>query len=234
MATHVPAPFSPFPVSDREFAAFQKLIYEEAGIHLSPVKKALLTGRLSKRVRELGLPSLAAYHEYVTASDPDERVHLLDCITTNETRFFREPGQFAFLEQELVPSEPVPGGARGEIEREEERRRADERGRRQLLGAADVEGAVQIEDRARDHRGEDHGRGRRADEALERRQVEDEEPDVAAEDGIDLAEGAAVPPEEIRLPARRLRDAGERGHDPGRRDHERAPRQAAAMRIVPA
>jgi chemotaxis protein methyltransferase CheR len=99
-----PAPFTPFPVSDREFAAFQKLIYEEAGIHLSPVKKALLTGRLSKRVRELGLPSLAAYHEYVTASSPDERVHLLDCITTNETRFFREPQQFAFLEQQLVPS----------------------------------------------------------------------------------------------------------------------------------
>ena len=98
------SPFAPFPVSDREFSAFQKLIYEEAGIHLSPVKKALLTGRLSKRVRELGLASLGAYHEYVTRSEPDERVHLLDCITTNETRFFREPRQFAFLEQELAPA----------------------------------------------------------------------------------------------------------------------------------
>ncbi len=89
-------------VSEAEFRAFQSLIYEAAGIHLNSGKKALLAGRLSRRLRELGLPSLAAYRRYLE-SHPEERVPLLDRITTNETRFFREPAQFEFLERRLVP-----------------------------------------------------------------------------------------------------------------------------------
>jgi chemotaxis protein methyltransferase CheR len=92
------------PVSEREFALFQELIHREAGIYLSPVKKALLEGRLSRRVRELGLKSFGAYYRRVVEEeDEDELVRLLDCICTNETHFFREPQHFDFLEKHVFP-----------------------------------------------------------------------------------------------------------------------------------
>lgn len=92
------------PISDREFSDFQALIYREAGIHLSPVKKALLTGRLARRMRELRLSRFRDYFAHVTGDrSGDELVILLDAITTNETHFFREPRQFDYLEQVACP-----------------------------------------------------------------------------------------------------------------------------------
>lgn len=90
------------PLSRSEFAALQGLIQREAGIFLSEVKEALLVGRLSRRLRELGLTSFAAYHRLVQ-EDETERVRMLDAICTNETHFFREPRQFEFLERQVLP-----------------------------------------------------------------------------------------------------------------------------------
>ena len=90
-------------VSDAEFAGFQALIHQEAGIWLSPVKKALLAGRLARRLRELGLASYGDYYEIVRA-DEAERMHMLDCISTNETHFFREPRHFDLLAESVYPA----------------------------------------------------------------------------------------------------------------------------------
>ncbi|HYG68268.1 MAG TPA: protein-glutamate O-methyltransferase CheR [Anaeromyxobacteraceae bacterium] len=89
-------------VGEREFASFQALIHREAGIWLAPVKRALLAGRLARRIRDLGLPSFAAYYDRV-AADPAERTQMLDRITTNETHFFREPRHFTYLTEEVFP-----------------------------------------------------------------------------------------------------------------------------------
>lgn len=91
------------PMTDREFSLFQELIYKEAGIYLSSVKNTLLAGRLTRRLRELGLPSFEAYYRFVVQEGEAERILLLDAVTTNETHFFREPGQFEFLERRLLP-----------------------------------------------------------------------------------------------------------------------------------
>jgi chemotaxis protein methyltransferase CheR len=93
------------PLTEREFKRFQALIHGAAGIHLSDVKQALLVGRLSARVRELGLSSFGAYYDYVT--DPAhaaERVEMVNRICTHETHFFREPRQFEFLERSAIPA----------------------------------------------------------------------------------------------------------------------------------
>lgn len=90
-------------ISDRAFEGFRDLILGETGILLSPVKKALLTGRLTRRLRELKLASFEAYFERVVA-DPHERVQMLDRVTTNETHFFREPRHFKFLAEEVFPA----------------------------------------------------------------------------------------------------------------------------------
>jgi len=89
-------------VDDHQFARFQALVQHEAGIFLAPVKKALLVGRLGKRLRELGIGSYRKYYDRVR-EDPAELVRMLDCITTNETHFFREPRHFTFLAEEVYP-----------------------------------------------------------------------------------------------------------------------------------
>jgi len=94
---------------DNLFREYQQLIYSQAGIFLSPVKKALLLGRLSRRLRELGALSLSAYLLRVR-EDPEERVRLIEAICTHETHFFREPRHFQFLEREVLPRWRSQGG----------------------------------------------------------------------------------------------------------------------------
>jgi chemotaxis protein methyltransferase CheR len=89
-------------VTDADFELFQRLIEKQTGIYLAPAKKTLLIGRLSRRLRDLGLPSLRKYYKRVMA-DPAEHTHMVDCISTNETQFFREPLHFEFLERQIFP-----------------------------------------------------------------------------------------------------------------------------------
>lgn len=99
------APLSPLrPITRGEFALFQALIYREAGIHLAPVKEALLVGRLSRRLRALGLDSFGAYHRRITEEgDTAELARMLEAVCTHETHFFREPRHFEFLAHDLFP-----------------------------------------------------------------------------------------------------------------------------------
>ena len=91
-------------VSPALFQKFQKLIYAETGIWLSTSKTALLCGRLFRRLRELDIASLEIYYERVSQPDQqEERARMIDAITTNETRFYREPRQFEFLVQRVFP-----------------------------------------------------------------------------------------------------------------------------------
>jgi chemotaxis protein methyltransferase CheR len=91
-------------VTPELFSRFQALIYKESGIWLTAHKSSLLVGRLARRLRLLGLSSLAEYHSLVVHPDQQhERALMIDCITTNETQFFREPLHFEFLAQQVFP-----------------------------------------------------------------------------------------------------------------------------------
>jgi chemotaxis protein methyltransferase CheR len=92
-------------LSDHEFGSFRKLIHDTAGISLSPAKKALVAGRLSKRLKHHALTSFAEYHRLV-GRDPQERQIAVDLLTTNETYFFREPKHFDHLRDHVLP--PLP------------------------------------------------------------------------------------------------------------------------------
>ncbi|MBN2370745.1 MAG: protein-glutamate O-methyltransferase CheR [Vicinamibacteria bacterium] len=85
-----------------EFALLQAEIYRQSGICLPNGKKALLAGRLRKRLRALNLRSFGDYYR-LTKRDEAERRTMLDCISTNETRFFREPRHFEFIERRVIP-----------------------------------------------------------------------------------------------------------------------------------
>lgn len=91
---------SAIPIDEQEFGQLQRLLFEQTGIFLSPAKKSLLTGRLNQRLRQLGLDSYALYYRAIVQNErPDELQTLIDCLTTNETAFFREPQHFDFLRE---------------------------------------------------------------------------------------------------------------------------------------
>lgn len=91
-------------MGEAEFDRFRALIYREAGIHLADCKQALLVGRLSRRLRELGLATFGQYWRRVAdGGDPQERVRMLEAVCTHETHFFREPQHWEFLARELFP-----------------------------------------------------------------------------------------------------------------------------------
>lgn len=91
-------------LSDREFSLFQRLIFERAGISMGPAKRALIAGRLTKRLKALGLGSFADYHAYLTQrGNEGELQQAVDLLTTNETYFFREPKHFDFLREQILP-----------------------------------------------------------------------------------------------------------------------------------
>lgn len=89
-------------ITESEFRRFQELIYRESGIWLSQAKMALLVGRLAKRLRYHRLQSFKDYYCLV-AESPEERVQMLDAISTNETHFFREPRHFELLDTVIFP-----------------------------------------------------------------------------------------------------------------------------------
>ncbi len=102
-AAHQPA------LSDQEFEQFQAMIYDIAGISMSPAKKPLVGGRLAKRVKQYGLGSYGEYFRLLMQKDRrDELQVAIDLLTTNETYFFREPRHFDFMRQQ-VPAMRRPG-----------------------------------------------------------------------------------------------------------------------------
>jgi chemotaxis protein methyltransferase CheR len=95
----------PASITEQTFALFQALIRQEAGIHLAPTKKSLVVGRLSRRLRDLGVGSFQEYYQLVAnGGDTEERIRMLDCICTNETSFFRDRRPFDFLEDSVFPT----------------------------------------------------------------------------------------------------------------------------------
>jgi len=92
-------------ISDGEFAQFQGLLRRLAGIHLSPAKKALVCGRLGKRLKHHGLTSYGDYFRLLTGGQEAAELQIaLDLLTTNETYFFREPKHFDFLRERVLPA----------------------------------------------------------------------------------------------------------------------------------
>ncbi len=84
------------------YKKFCNLVYDNAGIQLKEGKEALVTARISKRIRALDLDSPREYFDYLqTDQTSEEIVSFLDAISTNFTSFYRESVHFDLLEREL-------------------------------------------------------------------------------------------------------------------------------------
>ena len=90
-------------LTEAEFRMFADLIREHSGLDFNDSSRFLLERRLGRRIRELELDSLSAYHYRIRNSSNgfDEFPNLIDELTTNETYFFREYSQLRALVDEI-------------------------------------------------------------------------------------------------------------------------------------
>jgi chemotaxis protein methyltransferase CheR len=102
---HPGAPWQACEPTAGDFRRLTTAVYDIAGIALNESKRALVTHRVSPRVRALGFATFGEYVDFACSPENEvEMVHLLDLLATNETQFFREPQHFEFLETRLLPS----------------------------------------------------------------------------------------------------------------------------------
>lgn len=90
-----------FEFTERDFERVRKLIYDHAGISLSPSKHELVYSRLGRRLRALGLSSFDAYLEFLETDNDGEWEAFTNSLTTNLTSFFREEHHFPILAEML-------------------------------------------------------------------------------------------------------------------------------------
>lgn len=93
-----------FLMTSTDFRQIAAMLHADAGIYLPESKATLVYSRLAKRLRALGLESFRDYCALVSqGGGVDERQKMLAALTTNVTRFFREPHHFEHLRKTVLP-----------------------------------------------------------------------------------------------------------------------------------
>lgn len=104
-------------ISDRDYKRICDLVYEFSRINLGDNKKELVTARLGKRLRAQGMDSFSDYCRFLETSEGEEElIHLIDCISTNHTHFFREMKHFDFMRDTALPDFCMRFGEKGQKE----------------------------------------------------------------------------------------------------------------------
>lgn len=92
-----------FDFSERDFKFIRDLVMERTGIVLSEIKRDMVYGRLSRRIRALGLSKFSQYCDILKSEDQHELKEFTNAITTNLTSFFRENHHFEHLKDVILP-----------------------------------------------------------------------------------------------------------------------------------
>jgi chemotaxis protein methyltransferase CheR len=93
-----------FAFTAEDFRQIASVLHAHAGIALTESKVALVYSRLAKRLRVLGLRSFREYCALIDGAEGvDERQLMTAALTTNVTRFYREPHHFDHLRDQVMP-----------------------------------------------------------------------------------------------------------------------------------
>ena len=91
-------------LGEREFRLISDLVYKHCGINLHDGKKELVRARLAKRLREGNFHSFSDYIQHVLEDSTGRELSLLvDSLSTNLTKFFREDQHFEYLRSQFLP-----------------------------------------------------------------------------------------------------------------------------------
>jgi chemotaxis protein methyltransferase CheR len=102
-------------LNDADFERFRSLIYKESGITFSDTNRTILESRLRERVKLASLTAVGEYYNIIL-KDSEEMKVLLDAVTTNLTRFFRNTAHFDTLINYVVPDLLKHKAAKGDRE----------------------------------------------------------------------------------------------------------------------
>lgn len=89
-------------LSDFDFDKFKNFIYDKSGIFFSSSNRTILESRLRERLRTTGHATVLEYFNLIT-SDQEEMKALLDSVTTNLTRFFRNSAHYDTFINYVIP-----------------------------------------------------------------------------------------------------------------------------------
>lgn len=91
-------------LSDEHYKTISTFIETRIGIRLPPNKRSMVEGRLRKRLKAHNLVDIEEYCNLLFEDGAlgDELTHLIDCMTTNKTDFFREPAHFNILRDNIL------------------------------------------------------------------------------------------------------------------------------------
>jgi chemotaxis protein methyltransferase CheR len=100
-------------VTDAQLARYAELIYETAGIKISPQKKMMLSNRLRRRLKANGLDDFDDYLELLKRlpTENPEWDAFLQEVSTHETFLFRDENHWTWLQSEFLPE--IVAQARG-------------------------------------------------------------------------------------------------------------------------
>ena len=105
-----------FVFTAEDFRHIAQTLHAHAGIALSEGKAALVYSRLAKRLRVLGLRSFRDYCALIDGAEGvDERQAMMAALTTNVTRFYREPHHFDHLRDKVMPELAAKARAGGRV-----------------------------------------------------------------------------------------------------------------------
>ncbi len=92
-------------VTDDQMRRYAKMIYEVAGIEISPAKKQLLSNRIRRRLKQTGIVDFEAYFKYLSKlpTSHEEWDGFLQEVTTHETYLFRDESNWRWFRGEFIP-----------------------------------------------------------------------------------------------------------------------------------
>lgn len=93
-----------FALTRDDFRRITSIVHKSSGISMPESKAALVYARLTKRLRTLHMRAFRDYCALVELpSGRSERDEMLAALTTNVTRFYREPHHFEHMKTKLLP-----------------------------------------------------------------------------------------------------------------------------------
>jgi chemotaxis protein methyltransferase CheR len=90
-----------------EFRQVQELAHRTFGLDIKDGKEALVSARLNRRMRAIGVKEVRRYLSFVQGDKTGQELsHLVDALTTNFTSFRREAAHFEILKTRIVDELP--------------------------------------------------------------------------------------------------------------------------------
>ncbi|WP_027729287.1 protein-glutamate O-methyltransferase CheR [Treponema sp. C6A8] len=90
-------------LNDADYELFRKVIYDESGITFSATNRSILDSRIKELLRKKNMSTPQEYYALITKST-EEMKEMLDAVTTNLTRFFRNQPHFDAFINYVIPN----------------------------------------------------------------------------------------------------------------------------------